>query len=122
MLDWEERIYDVPAVGRTLINRNLVVQGLRVTGTLNFTEPEQYVRDCFERLYDQMEILEHFIRRDLLDFKDLEPPLASYVGIIRRDFQSHQPFLQTYDYKLTLAFLERFPQVSMDHYPVTDAC
>jgi hypothetical protein len=117
MLDWEERIYDVPGVGRELIHRDLVARGLQVTGDLNFSETEQYVRDCFERLYDQTEIFEHFIRRKLLDFDDLKPPLASYIGIIRKEFPIHQPFLTAYDYQLTLAFIERFPPVPMDAYP-----
>lgn len=109
MLDWDDRLYEVPTVGRVKIDRSIVKQGLRVNSSMSFSEPEQYVRDCFERLYDQTEMFEHFIRRGLLDFEDLMPPLASYIKQIRSNREVHFAFLSTYEYQLTIAFFNRFP-------------
>jgi len=126
LLDWEAREYPVGNQWFTITSRD-VINGLRITADranprpdareremqspgvdlrLNFTPEEQYVRDCFERLYDQFDSLEHFIRRGLLDIADLHTPLAYYVRKINAAPEQRQ-FLETYGYKLTLAFLAR---------------
>jgi hypothetical protein len=130
MLDWEARKYPVGDQIFIITNRD-VINGLRterkrphprdnevldemqppgVDVDLNFTPEEQYVRDCFERLYDQFDSFEHFIGRGLLNIADLRPPLAYYVKKINA-VPEQKKFLTTYDYTLTLAFLaaDRFP-------------
>jgi hypothetical protein len=126
MLDWEARKYPVGNQILTVTKRD-VVNGLRIGAdrpeprpdgpvgemqppgvniALNFTPEEQYVRDCFERLYDQLDSLEHFIRRKLLDLADLHTPLAYYIREINAR-PEQEKFLVAYGYTLTQAFLLR---------------
>ncbi|MDX2081783.1 MAG: hypothetical protein SFU53_13450 [Terrimicrobiaceae bacterium] len=122
MLDWEKRRYSVGSNVLT-ISKADVANGLRTTPNrihdssvgpptagestvMNFTDEEQYVRDCFERLYDQIDILEHFTQRGLLDFDDLRVPLEYYARKISP--RMHNEFLKEYGYHLTQSFLARF--------------
>jgi len=128
MLDWKARKYVLPNGAVETISEHDVANGVRVKAQrpfpaqddlanqeknegldviMSFNDGEQYVRDCFERLYDQFDSMEHFIQRGLLDFADLKPPLAYYAEIIKAS-GGQTEFLQEYGYHLTQIFLKRF--------------
>jgi hypothetical protein len=121
MLDYGARTYLVGG-SSTSISAGDVKNGLRITPqrphkrpgeaddetVLRFSPDELYVRDCFESLFDQVDILEHFVQRELLDPDDLRPPLAYYAKKINADTQTFSVFLKQYEYELSRAFLLRF--------------
>ena len=125
MLDWDGRSYE-PAPGLKFeITSRMVLAGLRIEQCqscpgeqvvhdggerLKFTPEEQFVRDCFERLYDMTDSIEHFIRCGLLVDEDVMRPLAYYAACIAAHKTVHQRFWDTYGYELTLAFFGRFKE------------
>jgi hypothetical protein len=123
MLDWKARSFTVG--GQQIeISEADVVNGLRVAPqrfdvplsninkgpnpALVFSPKESYVRDCFECLYDQFDVLEHYIQRQLINVVDLYPQLSYYVKKIKAELPAHVSFLDAYQYKLSLRFLARF--------------
>src|SRR5262249_43857862 len=53
------------------------------------TDKQLYIRECFSGLADALELLEHDLRTGLLDFVDVEFPMAHTVAQLR----SHWPLL-----------------------------
>ncbi len=58
-------------------------RALRTTGAVPLEDKEVSVRDCFDALFENLELLENNVRSGLLDFHDLEFVLEYWIGKIR---------------------------------------
>ena len=114
MLDWNNRTYDKPGGRRSAaISHQYRRDALRIAGTLFSAEgEEQFIRDAFDALFDGLQMLEHFIRIDLIEFSDVQRPLAYYVKRLSSpaEYPVIHSFLQAYDFELSDSFLNRFAE------------
>lgn len=106
MLDWSERNYTLENAVEMNITSEDIKIGLR-TKKLQFSEKEAFIRDCFDSLYDNFEMIEHFIKKDLIVFEDIAIPIKYYVEKINKK-QFHSSYMKEYGYLLTLDFIDRF--------------
>lgn len=106
MLDYGGRKYRVTDDCESRISTNDRNNALR-TENLTFNKEEVFVRDCFDRLFESIENIEHFIRRDLVQFSDVSKPLQYYVNIINKKKPVYE-FVRHYNYKLVEDFIDRY--------------
>jgi hypothetical protein len=111
MLDWTGREYEI-APGRTaIVLWGDLTQALRAQGHgVSFDTKEVHIRDSFDALFDAMELLEHYLRTGLLEFEDVNFPMAYHVARLREHSSATEPFMRRYGYDLALAFVNRFPE------------
>jgi hypothetical protein len=80
MVDWSNQVLQVESGERVRITRDEVFTALRSSEQdLSFSSKEVFVRDCFDSLLDALQRLEHYISTRLIDYKDVEYPLAYIV-------------------------------------------
>jgi hypothetical protein len=108
MLDWNGRVYSDGDRLTNPLSTEAVLVALRTTNT-HFQPDEMFVRDCFDRLFDYLERIEHYINISLITFEDVEHSLLYYVNIIASQKMVILAFLEEYNYKFTVQFLRRFP-------------
>jgi hypothetical protein len=107
MLDWE-REYELPTGNRVFISRNDLLVALRTDFTIDFSEMEAHVRDCFDALFDHLERMEHALRIALVEQSALEHPVSYYADNMAADLAVFENFLRHYKYDRALSFLLRF--------------
>jgi len=111
MVDWTGRDYEVAPNNVQQVVWEDLPSALRLwEEPIAFDEKEVYIRDCFDELFDGLNLLEHYLRTDLLDFNDVEFPMASYIGKIVERGDDVSRFMNHYGYRLAKAFIERFPK------------
>lgn len=105
MLDWSGRSYRDGASGHIITFSDLG-PALRVID-LKFDQKDRFIRDCFEDLFDKLELIGHFIDIDFLHYSDVAVPLTYYAKKVAGDINSFAPFLDVYGYPKTKALLLR---------------
>jgi hypothetical protein len=109
MLDWDGRDFEDAGRRTQPITHPVLVNALRVQET-RFPADDQFVRDCFDDLFNSMARTEHFIRIGLIDFVDVEDRWTYYAKLLG-DFRfAIEAFLEVYDGELAKALLDRFPE------------
>jgi hypothetical protein len=112
MVDWTGRDYEVSPGNVKEIKWEDLPAALRLwEEPISFDEKEVYIRDCFDELFDGLNLLEHYLRTDLLDFKDVEFPMAYYIGKVVERGDDIAGLMNHYGYRLAKAFIERFPKL-----------
>jgi len=110
MVDWSGREFEVSPGRREEIRWEDLHGALRPwEEPISFDEKEVYIRDCFDELFDGLNLLEHYLRTDLLDFEDVEFPMAYSVGKLKERGDDTVTFMNHYGNRLAKAFLQRFP-------------
>jgi len=108
ILDWADgREFEVKPGKLELINADDMVAGLR-TVNLRFDDKETFVRDSFDELFDGFQLVEHYLRIQLIQFEDVREPLGYYVHRLDEHRDAVSRYLRAYDYGLVQAFIERF--------------
>ena len=110
MLDWYGREFEIgPNKKAEIVWADLPV-ALRTWGgpQVPFDDTQVYIRDCFDALFDGLELIEHYLRTGLLDFSDVQFPMAYHVKKLREHWNAMEPFMNRYGYSLALAFVDRF--------------
>lgn len=70
----------------------------------------QFVRICFDRLFEKFDMLENLVRIGYLNFEDFAAPLRFYVENIKGNTNMVQ-FAADYKYHLALKFFDRFNSI-----------
>jgi len=107
MLDWTGLTYRREGRQTQPITHEMMRHSLRTSGPA-FDMDEQFVRDCFDELFDGLDRLEHFLRIGLILFEDIGPRLQYYVALLAKHPQVYQNFLDVYGFSLASALLMRF--------------
>ena len=105
MLDWSGRSYRDGSLEHTIRTAHLG-PALRVNN-LDFSPIDRYIRDCFEDLYDHLELAQHCVSIGLLEFDDISVPLSYYCEKIADDLPAFSAFLDTYGYTKAKTFIIR---------------
>jgi hypothetical protein len=67
-----------------------------------------YIKDCFDWVFYFIDRIEHYIRIELIDFEDVEVPLARYSRIIEGDKLIFETYITDQQCFLALEFWRRF--------------
>ena len=71
-----------------------------------------YIRDCFDWFFYRVDRIEHYIRRKLIEFEDVESVFKVYAQHIARDAQIYHGFLDFHGYDLARQFFMRYTPAS----------
>lgn len=107
ILDWDGREFEVVKDVKAPITHDLMLAAVR-TVNLEFSDAEMFVRDAFDNLFYYLGIFEHYISRGLVDFMDVEQPIAYYVKLLSKHHAIFELYLTNYGFGLAAAFLKRF--------------
>ncbi|HKG93042.1 MAG TPA: hypothetical protein VKA84_14155 [Gemmatimonadaceae bacterium] len=108
MLDWDGRSFSIRGVS-TPITTAEMHRALRVVD-LKFDAKEAFVRDAFDAFFSAMQSIEHYLKTDLLAFKDVTYPFSYYARLMAKNRPVFEEFLRKYEYDGARAFLERFAE------------
>jgi len=106
MLDWDGLEYSLPSGKKVVISEPDYLRALRIED-LNFTDVEVFIRDCFDGLFYYMSLIEHYLRSDLVQIKDVQFPLDYYMKTINKNRALFDRFLQYYRLTNASDFLKR---------------
>jgi hypothetical protein len=108
MLDWDGAAFEVGDGTIKPISRQLMLSALRTTNT-EFNPTEQFVRHCFDRLFDWMERVEQFRGIELVSFADFEHGMSYYVALLSAHKDVFSNYLDTYGFADANKLLLLFP-------------
>lgn len=113
MLEWAGSRFEVSPGNRPEIRLDDVAQALSVADRERpFTDKDLYIRECFGALGDALELVEHDLRTGLIEFRDVEFPMAHTVALLRKHWAAIFGFLERSGYDLALVLVERFPKAA----------
>jgi len=113
MLDWNGSIYIRPDGTNTLpITHVSRRQQLRTTNTVfGSDEPDAgFIRDCFDRLLEDLNLVENYIRIGLVEFDDIAPFFRYYMqkAAVTEEAKVLDNFASEYGYQSFQDFRQRF--------------
>jgi hypothetical protein len=111
MLDWSEggaeyKIRDDGLICR--INYPDVLKALAMNRGEAQDDRSAYIRDCFDWLFYRIDRIEHYIRRGLIQFDDVEDVFRVYAREVAKHEQVYRDFLHFHEYDLARQFFDRF--------------
>jgi len=96
MVDWSGRIYS-DGKHELVIAFEELKPALRIDD-LSFDIKEQYIRECFDDLFSNLELLQHYVDIGLIHLDDIMVPLSYYAEKIARNALTFDSFLVNYGY------------------------
>jgi hypothetical protein len=110
MLDWCEghANYEVKPDTREVISYLDVIAALQKNLPPCEDDKEVFIRDCFDWFFYRVDRIEHYIRRELIDFADVESVFRSYAKQIAKDRQTYEDFFTFHEYELAKQFFNRY--------------
>jgi hypothetical protein len=114
MLDWCEGHcnYDLTSGRREVISYVDVMSALRKNHVMPENDKDVFIRDCFDWFFYRVDRIEHYIRRKLIDFADVESVFRPYANQIAKDRQTYEDFLAFHEYDLARQFFNRYGAVN----------
>ena len=109
MLDWNNRVYEIAPGKFEFVTREEILHALRVDN-IEFTTKEAFVRDCFDQYLDGFQMLEHYIRINLIHFEDIKYPIEYWVEEMSNRHLRDVVERYMYEYRFfnAINFLNRF--------------
>lgn len=95
-MDWSGRIYS-DGKHEFVIAFEELKPALRIDN-LSFDIKEQFIRECFDDLFSNLELLQHYVDIDLIHLDDIMVPLSYYAERIARNPLTFDSFLVNYGY------------------------
>jgi hypothetical protein len=116
MMDWVDGSaeYNIREHLNVVINYPTVLKALALNQGEPCDEESAYIRDCFDWLFYRVDRIEHYIRRGLIQFGDVQDvfkPYAREVGGYHQDVFGE--FLRFHEYNLARDFFARYPFARM---------
>jgi hypothetical protein len=110
MMDWFERHaeYVMPSGTTETIAYTEVLAALAKNHDEPVRPQEVYIRDCFDWFFYRLDRIEHYIRRGLIDFDDVEAVFHVYAREIAKNKDIFEGFLEFHEYDLARALLNRY--------------
>lgn len=109
MLDWTGREYEVRTGRKESITWNEMEAALRPHDeSSDFTQKEVHIRDCFDKLLNGLEEVEHYLRLGLIEFEDVRYPLAYYIKKLKEHESAVRQFIEFYEFERAVTFIAKF--------------
>jgi len=96
MVDWSGRIYS-DGKHEFAITFDELRPALRIDN-LSFDIKEQYIGECFDDLFSNLELLQHYVAIELIHLDDVMVPLSYYSERIASNPRTFDEFLDNYGY------------------------
>jgi hypothetical protein len=98
MLDWDGRTFQAGSNSLTIHGKDLKPALVVHSNTTKFDVQQQYIRDCFENLFDHLLMIEHLISIENIHYDDIRIPIQYYAAKISKYSRTFDPFLFEYGY------------------------
>ncbi|MHA6130467.1 hypothetical protein ACX3YD_30590 [Pseudomonas fluorescens group sp. PF-1] len=98
MLDWDGRTFQTGSQHVTVQWSDLKPALVVHSSSTIFNLQQQYIRDCFENLFDHLLMIEHLIAIENIHYNDIKVPVQYYAVKIFKYPQTFDPFLFEYGY------------------------
>jgi hypothetical protein len=110
MLDWvgSSAEYKISENQVANINFQEVCNALALHGNDPCGESQAYIRDCFDWFFYRIEQIEHYIRRGLIQFEDVQHVFRVYAREIAKHKEVFDGFLKFHEYDLARDFFARY--------------
>lgn len=107
MLDWDGREFEIKPGQRETISYAERQKALR-TSPENFKAKEVFIRDCFDGLFDQFQMIQQEISNKLFDVEHIYYPIAYFSRVMWHpmNWPVFEAFLKTYGYPLARDLIE----------------
>ena len=114
MLDWctekEGQEYEIAPGQKVIITYDQVLQALGKNKGESKDQKDGYIRDSFDWFFFRIDRIEHYIRRDLTEFEDVQAVFTVYTEEIGKHKPTYEDFLEFHKYRLAKHFFARFPE------------
>jgi hypothetical protein len=114
MLDWctekEGQEYEISPGHKEIIAYDQVIQALGKNKGEPKNQKDAYIRDCFDWFFFRVDRIEHYIRRELTEFEDVQAVFTVYGEEIAKHRQVYEDFLAFHKYSLAKCFFARCPE------------
>lgn len=114
MLDWctekEGQEYEISPGNKVTITYDQVLQALAKNKGEPKDHKDAYIRDSFDWFFFRVDRIEHYIRRELTEFEDVQTVFTAYAEEIARHKQIYEDFLDFHKYSLAKSFFARCPE------------
>ncbi|MFF7065669.1 hypothetical protein [Pseudomonas sp. NPDC008258] len=98
MMDWSGRTFTHEGQTYVIHWRNLKPALVVHEKGMAFSKQQEFIRDCFEALFDHLLVLKHFLQQDYLHAADIAVPLKYYAGRVMAYPDTYEGFLRAYGY------------------------
>lgn len=125
MLDWSGRTFQAGPVSLTVSWNELKPALVVHSGTTSFDVKQQFIRDCFENLFDHLLMLEHLISIENIHYDDVRVPIQYYAAKLAKHCPTFDPFLFEYGYAKAHRLIHRLAgdyQTGVSTGVVDDQC
>ena len=112
MMDWpdgEPQRYKLSDGSTADIGYSDVLAALRLNKGEACDDRSRYIRDCFDWFFYRVDQIEHYIRRKLIQFDDVNVVFVSYARQVANHPEVFGGFLEFHEYDLARAFFARYP-------------
>ena len=106
MLDWSGRSFDDGGNVHT-VQWGEIGPALTTDMSKPFPPKAVFIRDCFESLFDRLQLIEHYVAIGYLNLDDVAVPFAYYARKIVTHIDKYGPFLDGYGYAKVKSFLAK---------------
>lgn len=107
MVSWKKQKHEIEKGKVIELTKAQVLHALRVDN-LRFTDEEKFVRSCFADLFHRIGRIEHFIKRELIDFEDVSDSFLERSNQFHEDWDVYEKFIRRYQIFQCLEFFSRF--------------
>jgi hypothetical protein len=106
MLDWDDREFEISPSQSEPISRDERRIALR-TSPVSFAPKEMFIRDCFDGLFDQFQMIQQEINNKMFDVEYVRYPIG-FANLMKKpkDWPIIHAFLTAYDYPLAKMLIE----------------
>jgi hypothetical protein len=114
MLDWctdkEGQEYEIAPGHKVTITYDQVLQALGKNKGEPKDQKDAFIRDSFDWFFFRVDRIEHYIRRDLTEFEDVQAVFTVYAEQIGKHKPIYEDFLDFHKYSLAKCFFARCPE------------
>jgi len=113
MMDWVDGSADYKIRDNlsVIISYPVVLSALALNQGEICNERDAYIRDCFDWLFYRVDRLEHYIRRGLIQFEDVQMVFKVYAREVGYHEDVFRSFFQFHEYDLAREFFARYSKV-----------
>ena len=104
--------YEIGPKSPVTISYPEVLAALQANQAQDLSAKEIYIRECFDWFFFRVDRIEHYIRRTLIDFDDVQAVFKIYAREFAKQQQVYDEFLDSRGYELAKDFFKRYLSVA----------
>ncbi|WP_331691216.1 hypothetical protein VY732_16765 [Pseudomonas sp. ZY71] len=121
MLDWDGRTFQAGPNSQTVHWVDLQPALVIPSSSTQFNVKQQFIRDCFENLFDHLLMIDHLISIENIHYDDIRIPVQYYAAKLSRHPLVFDPFLLKYGYAKAHGLIHRLAKDYAAHSEALDS-